>query len=65
MNNQVTVKLEDELAEMLRKEAARKYSNPTATVRKCLLLTLPILLNGTPESVLEGMGGNMSGKARR
>lgn len=62
MKDTVTMRLEKDVLAMLEQEAQRKYSNPTAVAKKCLRLALPILIGGTPESVLEAMGGKGRGK---
>lgn len=60
---QYGVRLPDEIDRLLVEEAKRKYSNPSATLRKCAMLILPCLANGIPESTFEDMAGRR--KARR
>lgn len=57
VSDQVSIKMDPQLRDMLAEEAKEKYSNPTAVARKCLLLTLPLLRAGIPESALEAMAG--------
>lgn len=59
---QYGIRLDDRLDQLLHDEAKKKYSNPSATLRKCAALVLPCLANGIPESAFEAMAG---GKGRR
>lgn len=57
MPTQFGVRLEDDLTKLLKDEAKRKYSNPSAVLRKCAALVLPCLKKGIPESAFEAMAG--------